>query len=160
MPRPLNEQAQARFLRWGQARGHLFRALGGADIPQKLLSYKQLEKRLLKEARTPAEQRELRRRITEDLLTVTSEGPWRGFSPYLRRMEKLGYSSMDCRLLVCGLAARASKGSRAGRTQTARLIEDIERRLRARSVPPELSAQIDTILSRARRLAALDGQEA
>lgn len=98
----------------------------------------------------------MRRRITETLLMVTSAGPWRGFSPYLRRMERLGYSSMDCRLLVCAWSAQATKGSPAGRRKTAELIADFERRARGRKLYPELREQMDHILTRARRFAGLD----
>jgi hypothetical protein len=106
--------------------------------------------------RTAFEKQEMRRRVAETLLMVTSAGPWRGFSPYLRRMERLGYSSMDCRLLVCSWAAQATKGSPAGRRKTTELIAEFERRARGRKLRPEQREQIDHVLTRARRLAGLD----
>jgi hypothetical protein len=157
MPRTLTRETQERFLRWGQERGNLFRALRDAPIAEKVRAYKQLEKRIVAEAHTASEKLEMRRRITEDLLMLTSTGPWRGFSPYLRRMEKLGYSSMDCRLLVCGWSARASKGSPAGKRKTTELLASFEQRTRSRKIPPALREQMDGALARARRLAGLDG---
>ena len=151
MPRHLTPQVQARFRRWGQEREHLSNTLRGASPSEKVQAYRKLEKRLLTEAHTPFEQLELKRRITEDLLMATSEGSWRMFSPYLRRMERLGYSSMDCRLLVCSWAARASKDSAIGRRRAASLIADIERRLRNRKVPPMVRGQFEAILMRARQ---------
>jgi hypothetical protein len=155
MSRHLKRQAEDRSLRWGQERGRLFLALRNASIPEKVQAYKQLEKRLLREACSAAEARELRRRIAEDLLMATSAGPWRGFSPYLRRLERLGYSSMDRRLLVCVLAAQASKGSPAGVRKTAELIADIERRTRGRKFHSALWDEINGALARARDFAGL-----
>jgi hypothetical protein len=131
-------------------------SLRNASIPEQVQAYKQLEKRILKETRTAFEKQEMRRRITEDLLRATSAGPWRGFSPYLRRMERLGYSSMDCRLLVCAWSAQAVKRSPAGVRKTAALIADFERRARGRKQYPALREQNDHILARARRIAGLD----
>jgi hypothetical protein len=156
MPRPLTQEEEKRFLGWAQERGRLLRSLRDASIPEQVRAYKQLEKRILQETRTAFERQEMQRRIAEDLLRATSAGPWRGFSPYLRRMERLGYSSMDCRLLVCAWAAQACKGSPAGRRKTAELIEDFERRTRGRKLPPELREQFDIALAWARRLAGLD----
>ncbi|OJH38787.1 hypothetical protein [Cystobacter ferrugineus] len=156
MPRTLTRQTQERFLRFGQERGNLFRALGDAPIAEKVRTYKLFEKRSVAEARTTFEKLELRRRITEDILMITCTGPWRGFSPYLRRMEKLGYSSMDCRLLVCGWSARASKDSSAGKRKTAELLASFEQRTRSRKMPPALRKQTKGVLARARQLAGLD----
>lgn len=142
-------------MRWAQERDQLTLSLLESSIPEKVQAYKRLEKRILEEARTAFEQQEMRRRITEDLLMATMTGPWRGFSPYLRRMERLGYSSMDCRLLVCGWSAQASKGSHAGRRKTAALIADFERKMRGKKLHPGLREQIDTVLARARKLIEL-----
>ncbi len=156
MSRPLT-RAEERSLRMGQARSRLFLSLQNASVAEKLQAYKRLETQLLKdEALTASEQRELRRRIAEDLLTAASEGPWRLFSPYLRRMERLGYSGLDRRLLACVLSAMASKGCPAGRRKTAELIADIERRTRGRKYHPAHREEINSALERARRLAGLE----
>jgi hypothetical protein len=159
MPRPLTREEEERFKGWAQERDRLILALQNASIPEKVQAYKQLEKRVLKEAHTAYEKQEMRRRITEDLLMATMAGTWRGFSPYLRRMERLGYSSMDCRLLVCAWAAQASKGSAAGVRKTAALIADFERRLRGRKLHPGLREQIDITLTRARKFAGLSTEK-
>jgi hypothetical protein len=155
MPRHLTREEEDRFMAWARERDRLILALQKASIPEKVRAYKQLEKRVLKEARTAYEKQEMRRRITEDLLMATMAGSWRGFSPYLRRMERLGYSSMDCRLLVCSWAAQASKGSPAGKRKTAALIADFERRTRGQKLRPELREQIDVILARAWKFVGL-----
>jgi hypothetical protein len=151
MPRHPTQEEEERFMGWARERDRLTLALQNASIPEKVQAYKQLEKRILKEARTAFEKQEMRRRITEDLLMAAMAGPWRGFSPYLRRIEQLGYSSMDCRLLVCAWAAQASKGSVAGVRKAAALIADFERRLCGRKLPPGLQEQIDLTLVRARK---------
>ncbi len=156
MPRQLTRDEEDRFMAWARERDRLILALQKASIQEKVQAYKQLEKRILKETRTPYEKQEMQRRITEDLLMATMAGPWRGFSPYLRRMERLGYSSMDCRLLVCSWAAQASKGSPAGMRKTAALIAAFERRARAQKLRPEFREQINVILTRARKFADLD----
>jgi hypothetical protein len=154
------KRAEERSLRMGQARGRLFLSLRNASIAEKLQAYKRLELQLLKdEALTANERLELQRRIAEDLLTAASEGPWRLFSPYLRRMERLGYSGLDRRLLACVLAATASKDSPAGRRKTAELIADIQRRTRGRKYHPGLREEINSAVDRARRLAGLDIEE-
>jgi hypothetical protein len=158
MPRPMTP-AEERSLRVGQERGLLFRVLRNASVAEKIQAYKQLEKRLLKEEPTASEKRELRRRIAEDLVVTTHEGPWRVFSPYLRRLEKLGYSTMDRRLLACVMAAMASKGSPTGKRKTAELIADIERRTRGRKYHPALWEESNSALARARKFAGLDAEE-
>ncbi|HYH98715.1 hypothetical protein [Hyalangium sp.] len=159
MPRHLTREEEDRFMAWARERDRLIVALQKASIPEKIQAYKQLEGRILKETRTAYEQQEMRRRITEDLLMATMAGPWRGFSPYLRRMERLGYSSMDCRLLVCSWAAQAAKGSPAGMRKTAALIADFERRTRGQRLRPGLREQNDVILARARKFVGLDSGE-
>ncbi|WP_224249272.1 hypothetical protein [Hyalangium gracile] len=160
MPRTLTQEEEARFMRWAQQRDQLFLSLRHASIPERIQAYKQLEKQILGETRTAFEKQEMRRRIAEDLLRTTSSGPWRSFSPYLRRMERLGYSSMDCRLLVCAWSAQASKGSAAGIRKTAALISDFERRTRGRPLHPAQREQIDLVLARARTAAGLDARKA
>lgn len=155
MPRQLTREQEERFMGWARERDRLMLELRHASIPEKVQAYKQLEKRILKEASTAFEKQEMRRRIAEDLLMATMAGPWRGFSPYLRRMERLGYSSMDCRLLVCAWTAQASKGSIAGARKAAALIADFERRLRGRKLHPGLREQIAMTLARARKAAGL-----
>jgi hypothetical protein len=155
MSRQPTTKAEERFMSWARERDRLILALQNASIAEKVQAYKNLEKRILKETRTAFEKLEMRRRITEDLLMATMTGPWKGFSPYLRRMERLGYSSMDCRLLVCSWAAQAAKGSPAGARKTAALIADFERRTRGQRLRPELREQIDVILTRARKFTGL-----
>ncbi|MDY7228748.1 hypothetical protein [Hyalangium rubrum] len=155
MPRNLKQEQEQRFMHWAQARDRLALSLQGASIPEKVRAYRKLEKQILQETRTAFEKQEMQRRLTEDLLMATSAGPWRGFSPYLRRMEQLGYSSMDCRLLVCAWAAQASRGSPTGARKTAALIAAFERRVGSRKLHPELRKQLDEVLMRARRLAGL-----
>jgi hypothetical protein len=159
MSRHLTREEEDRFMVWARERDRLNLALQRASIPEKVQAYKRLERRILKETRTAYEQLEMRRRITEDLLMATMSGPWRGFSPYLRRMERLGYSSMDCRLLVCSWAAQASKGSPSGKRKTAALIAGFERRVRGQKLRPELREQMNVILARARRFAGLASGE-
>jgi len=155
MPQSLTEESEQRFMGWAQERDQLTLSLLEASVSEKVQAYKQIEKRVLEGARTAFEKQEMKRRITEDLLMATMAGPWRGFSPYLRRMERLGYSSMDCRLLVCAWSAQASKGSHAGVRKTAALIADFERELRGKKLHPGLRQQIDTVLTRARAVAGL-----
>lgn len=155
MPRHLTK-SDARFMGWAQELGELFLSIHRAPIAEQVRAYKQAEKRILKETRTAFEKQEMRRRIAESLLRVTSSGPWRGFSPYLRRMERLGYSSMDCRLLVCAWSAQATKGSPVGRRKTAELIADFERRVRRGNPRPAWRKQMESILTRARHFAGLE----
>lgn len=155
MPRPLTRESEERFMRWAQERDHLALALRNAPIAERLQAYRRFEKRILREARTAFETLEMRRRVTESMLMATMEGPWKGFSPYLRRMERLGYSSMDCRMLVLAWAARATKGSAAGRRKTAALISEFERRLRGRKLHPAYLEQLRIALTRARHFAEL-----
>lgn len=155
MSRPLTRGEKERLWLLAQERDRLFRSLQNASIPEKIQAYNQLERRLLREMCTAFEKRELRRRIAEDLLMATHTGPWRRFSPYLRRLEKLGYSTMDRRLLACVLAAKAAKGSPAGVRKTAELIADIERRTRGQKYHPALWDEINSALARARDFAGL-----
>jgi hypothetical protein len=159
MSRHLTREEQERSLYWGQERDRLALSLRDASVAEQIQAYKQFEKRRLKEAGTAFERREVRRRTAEALVMTTREGPWRLFSPYLRRLEKLGYSTMDRRLFACVMAAMASKGSPTGRRKTAELIADIERRTRGRKYHPALRWEIDHSLARARMFAGLDTEE-
>src|SRR5581483_11816823 len=122
---------EERSLRWGQARDQAFLSLKNASLEDKISTYRQLEKKMLKEATTNFERREIKRRITTDLLQAASPAGWSTFAPYLRRMESLGYVDLDERLLVCVLTAKAAAGTAAGMKKTADLIVDIERRTRS-----------------------------
>jgi hypothetical protein len=155
MPRHLTQEEEQRFMEWARELDRVTLSVLRAYIPEKIQAYKQLEKRILKETRTAFEKREMQRRITETLLRETSAGPWRGFSPYLRRMERLGYSAMDCRLLVCAWAAQAAKGSPAGVRKATALITDFERRIRGKPLHPGLREQVDLTLTRARSFIGL-----
>lgn len=150
MPRQVKQEE--RFMRWAQERENLFLTLRHASIPEKLAAYRLLEKRLLKETRTVREQQVIRRRMSMDLLAAASQGTWRGFSPYLRRMERLGYDSLLDRVLACVLAAQASKQSPAGRRKAAAFIADIERRTRGRKLHPGVREEMEGALARARKL--------
>jgi hypothetical protein len=156
MPRRLKQDE--RFMRWAQERSQLFLALRNATIPVKLQAYKQLEKRILTEARSEGEKREMQRRISMDLLMAASDGSWRGFSPYLRRVERLGYSSMFDRLVACVLAAEAAKGSAAGVRKALLLIAQFERRLRGRKLHPGVRDEFEGGLARARKLLGLEAR--
>jgi hypothetical protein len=160
MPGHLKKEEDARLWRLAQEWDRLYPSLRHAALAEKIQAFKQLEKRFLKEMRTAGGKREVQRRITQTLLMETCAGPWRRFSPYLRRMERLGYSTMDCRLLVCGWAAQAARGSPVGLRRTAALIADFERRARLRPPHPAAREQVAFSLARARSLIGLDTEEA
>jgi hypothetical protein len=154
MPRRLTQEE--RFLRWAQERENLLLPLLKTPLAEKVRAYKQLEKRLLKEARTSHEQQVISRSISMDLLRAASGSPWRVFSSYLKRVERLGYFSMFDRLEACVLAAESSRGSPTGERKTQALIMDIERRLRGRKLHPGIREEFDGGLARARRLMGLN----
>ncbi|HYO59986.1 hypothetical protein [Archangium sp.] len=150
MPRHLKKEEDERLWRLAQEWDRLYLSLLNASIAEKIQAFKRLEKRFLKEMRTAVGKRQVQRRITNTLLMETCAGPWRRFSPYLRRMERLGYSSMDDRLLVCCWAAQAARGSSAGLRRAAALIADFERRALIRPLPPMAREQVEFMLARAR----------
>jgi hypothetical protein len=158
MPRPLTKEEGERLWRLAQEWDRLYLTLRDAPVAEKIQAFKQLEKRFLKEMRTAVGRREVQRRITKTFLMETRDGPWRRFSPYLRRMERLGYSTMDCRLLVCGWAAQAACASPAGMRKTAALIADFERRARLRPPHPAVREQVELALTRARSLIGLGSE--
>ena len=155
MPRHLTSDEGERLGRLAQEWDRLYVLVRGASVTERLEAFKQLEKRFLKEMRTAAGKREVQRRLTRTLLMETREGPWRRFSPYLRRMERLGYASMDDRLLVCGWAAQAAKGSPTGSRKAIALITDFERRARLQLPHPAAREQVEASLARARSLIGL-----
>jgi hypothetical protein len=159
MPRQVKKKEDERLWRLAQEWDRLYLSLRHASIDAKIQEFKQLEKRFLKEMRTSAGKRQVQRRITETFLMETRAGPWKRFSPYLRRMERLGYPSMDDRLLVCGWAAQAARGSPAGLRRTAALLADFERRARIRPPPPAVREQVEFALARARSFIGLDTEE-
>jgi hypothetical protein len=160
MPRHLTKEEEEKLWRLAQEWDRLYLSLRDASLAEKIQAFKQLEKRFLKEMRTAVGKREVQRRITRTFLMETRAGPWKRFSPYLRRMERLGYSTMECRLLVCGWAAQAAKGSPAGMRKTAALISDFERRARLQPPHPAAREQVEFALAQARKFAGLDTEEA
>lgn len=153
---PAMRPAERLLLRCARERDQLALSLRHAGVREKVEAYKRLEKALLKEASEGTETREIQRRITEDLLVATSSAPWALFAPYLRRIERLGYSSFDRRILVCAMAAQAARGSRAGLRKAAGLIEDLEHRAaRSRRLHPSFRDEIESALARARTVAGL-----
>lgn len=159
MPRHMKAE-EDRLWRLAQEWGRLYLSLRDAAVAEKLQAFKQLEKRFLREMRTAAGKREVQRKITKTFLMETCSGPWRGFSPYLRRMERLGYPSMDDRLLVCCWAAQAAKGSAVGVRRTTALIADFERRVRIRPPHPVVLEQVEFALARARGFIGLGATDA
>jgi hypothetical protein len=156
MPRHLKNEEDARLWRLAQEWDRLYLSLRDKSAAEKIQAFKQLEKRFLKEMRTSVGRRQVQRRITKTLLMETRSGPWRRFSPYLRRMQALGYSSMDDRLLVCGWAAQAATGSPTGLRRAAELIADFERRARIKPPHPAAREQVEFSLARAKSLIGLD----
>jgi hypothetical protein len=159
MPGHLTKAEDERLWRLAQEWDRLYLSLLRAPIAEKIPAFKQLEKRFLKEMRTAAGKRQVQRRITKTLLMETCAGPWRRFSPYLRRMERLGYPSMDDRLLVCCWAAQAARGSPAGLRRAAALMADFERRARIRPPAPEAREQVEFMLIRARGFIGLSTED-
>ncbi|MEW5738695.1 MAG: hypothetical protein AB1938_07190 [Myxococcota bacterium] len=151
------ESSEERSLRWGQGRDRLFLALRGKPVDEKLRAYRALERQYVKEARSQFERVEIQRRFTEDYLylMVTSKAPWPTFARYLRRMKKLGFTTMDRRLLVCVLSAEAARGSPAGLRDVQTQIDDIVSRSRRRRDRSATSEEIDRAISRARKIAGL-----
>jgi hypothetical protein len=147
------ESTEQRSLRWGQERDRLYLALKGAGLEDKLRAYEALGRRLVKEAHGSRERQEIQRRIAEDLLRASRDGPWRVFARYLGRMERLGFTAMDRRLLVCVLAAEAARGSPAGLKKVRLMIEDTEQRARRRRDWSATAEEIQRALTRARGIA-------
>lgn len=160
MPRHVKAEEDERLWRLAQEWGRLYRSLREASIAEKLQAFKQLEKRFLREMRTAAGKRDVQRKITRTFLMETRSGPWKRFSPYLRRMERLGYPSMDDRLLVCCWAAQAAKGSAVGVRRATALIADFERRARIRPPHPVVLEQVEIALARARGFIGLGTDDA
>lgn len=150
MPGHLTKAEDERLWRLAQEWDRLYLSLRDKSAAEKIQAFKQLEKRFLKEMRTAAGKRQVQRRITKTLLMETRSGPWRRFSPYLRRMQALGYSSMDDRLLVCCWAAQAATGSPTGLRRAAELIAAFERRTRLRPPHPAAREQVEFSLARAK----------
>ncbi|PTL85446.1 hypothetical protein [Vitiosangium sp. GDMCC 1.1324] len=159
MSRHLTKEEEERLWRLAQEWDRLYLSLRNASLAEKIQAFKQLEKRFLKEMRTASGKRQVQRRITNSLLMETRVGPWRRFSPYLRRMERIGYASMDDRLLVCCWAAQAAQGSPAGLSKAVALLIDFERRARIRPPAPEAREQVEFMVARARKFAGLGATE-
>ncbi|OJT22386.1 hypothetical protein BO221_21595 [Archangium sp. Cb G35] len=160
MSRHLTKVEEEGLGRFAQKWDRFYLSLLRAPIAEKIPAIKRFEKRSLKEMRTATGKRQVQRRITKTLLMETRSGPWRRFSPYLRRMERLGFSSMDDRLLVCGWAAQAARGSQVGLRRTAALIADFERRARIKPPHPAAREQIEFSLERAKSLIGLGSEQA
>lgn len=146
------------FMKWARDVESLFLPLRNAPIPKKVRAYKQVERRILEETRSAYEKKTMQRRICMALLMATSDGSWRQFSPYIRRIERLGYASMFDRLLTCVLAAQVSRGSPVGVRKAVALVADLERRLRGRKLHPGVRQEFDGGLARARRFLGLPAE--
>jgi hypothetical protein len=110
---------------------------------------------LLKEVESPLERREIRRRVAEHLLVAARREGWATFIPYLRRMERLGYTTLFKRLWVCVMAAEATRGTPDASRKVMTLIANAERHV---NTAPDWSVsrkQAIALVERARRLAGI-----
>lgn len=69
------------------------------EIKRALLA---LEKRWLREAKTEVERLKTRRGIAEDLVSqaYSFDMPWEEFGPWLRRVQRLGFSNLSLRVHI------------------------------------------------------------
>jgi len=151
-----DDMREKRSLRWGQERDRLFLELRGAAPEKKVRAYLALEKALLKGVVEEEDRLELKRRITEDILRACSNGPWRIFERYWRRMQQLGFTTLDRKLLALIFLAEAARTSPAARQTLRSFLMQIQRLARTKvdwSVTPE---EIERAVIRARRISGLD----
>ncbi|HSP80198.1 MAG TPA: hypothetical protein VLQ93_16825 [Myxococcaceae bacterium] len=99
-----------------------------AELKRALL---ELEKRWLREARTPAERLAVRRTIAQDLVSEAySFGvPWKEFGPARRRVQRLGFSNLAMRFHIASLSVQSLHLFPGRAPEAWALLDDTRRRL-------------------------------
>lgn len=95
--------------------------------------FKTLERRLLARSSSAFERREIRRRIAEALLTQSfaNDCAWAVFKRALRRIQRLGYSSVDRRYHVAAIYALwCERHPEHDRREARFLLDEAEERIR------------------------------
>jgi hypothetical protein len=118
-----------------------------------------LERRFLREARTPAEREHLMRLTAEDVLieAFSHRRPWKDFAPWLRRLKRLGFSDLPTRQRIAAIYVKALPYFPDRARDAFAMLADAERRvLRRRKDRPSRQQMLDSIAN-ARREAASNG---
>jgi len=136
----------------GQERSILYRELLNAPFDEKVTAYESLKRKYLGRVRSPSPRLEIRRRIAESLVASAVDQPWYVFARYLRRLQRLGFSTPDRLVLTCYDAARAVKGDTRAKDVAQRLITRAWRSLNASSLPKGYRLQEEKVLLKAQEL--------
>ena len=94
----------------GRDRSNLDLELLNAPFDRKVAAYENLKIKHLGKIESKTDRLEVRRRIAESLLAAAVGQPWHVFARYLRRLQRLGFSTPDRLVLTCHDAARAARG--------------------------------------------------
>lgn len=136
----------------GQERSILYRELLSAPFNEKVSAYESLKRKYLRRVRSPSHRLEIRRRIAESLVTSAVDQPWNVFARYLRRLQRLGFTTPDRLVLTCYNAAQAVKGDARAKDMAQRLITRAWRSLNALRLPKGYRLQEEKVLLKAQEL--------
>jgi hypothetical protein len=103
-----DEELHQRWAQGAEAMSRLYVSLLDAPYAQYERELLALQRRFLTSCKSEWERRESRRRIAEELLmgAYLRDVPWEDFKRALRRIQRLGYTSVERRVHVAVLFAR------------------------------------------------------
>jgi hypothetical protein len=122
-----------RSIGFGKERVRLTIGLAGASFEDASRAFEDLLAQGLRAARSARERRELQRRIAEDLLMAADSRKcaWEQFGGCLKRLERLGYTNVERRLVAAAIFVRWARKCDAAREKQAReMLTEAERRVR------------------------------
>jgi hypothetical protein len=136
----------------GVDRDRLYLELLNAPFDQKVAAYESLKRRYLGQVKSKRDRLEIRRRTAESLLLAAAGQPWHVFARYLRRLQRLGFSTPDRLVLTCHETAMAARGNATAKAIAQRLIARTRRTLRTATLPKRYRMQEQELLLKAEQL--------
>jgi hypothetical protein len=123
---------QRRWLEGAKALSQLYVSLTHAPFARYEREFLGLQRKLLATlARTEWEQKEIRRRVAEEILlgAWSMNSPWADFGRALRRVQRLGYSNVERRAHVALLFARWARLNTEHLSRARRMLDVAEAHL-------------------------------
>ena len=133
----------------GEERSVVYRNLLEGTFEEKIAAYEKLRRKHLGQVTAKAGRLEIRRRIAESLVEAAAGQPWHVFERYLKRLQRLGFTTPDRLVLACFYAAKAAKGDAKAKARVQRLIIRARRALRAPTLPKRYRLQEEAAVLRA-----------
>jgi hypothetical protein len=134
-------------------------SFGEVPFAARVAALRDLERRFLREAKTPEERQHLQRLTAYDVLNeaFAQERPWKDLGPWLRRLKALGFADLWSRHHIACLYVRSLPRFPRQARDAFELLADTERQVLRRRQDRSSRQQMLEAIARARSEAARHG---